>query len=320
MEDSRIIYFNEQEHKYTDDLGNAYTSCTTLISKYYEKFNEDEIARHCEQAGRNGNPKYAGKTAKQLIKEWEYKRLTACARGNARHDFLENTIKSSNGYKKVASTTFINDRIYTIEDILSNHEFGRVNLDFFIKTGIKERYPQIFLLIRYYIENGYRAYTEIGAFNTRCRISGLIDLLLVKDNTFVIIDWKTNEADIRYEAGYFKKDDFGNLTPDFVYTEERFKEPLQHLEASVGNKYTLQLSLYDYLIEGFGLTCTSNTLCHIRHENYTEDDGIVNTLPELIGKEKVEFLAIKYRKDDIQQLFDHHYNKVINKHQTKLAI
>ena len=77
MED-RIIYFNEVEHKYTDDFNNPYISVTTLIGNYYEKFDVKTMAHTCAMAGMRGNPKYAGKTAKQLEAEWDKTRDDAC--------------------------------------------------------------------------------------------------------------------------------------------------------------------------------------------------------------------------------------------------
>ena len=47
----RILYFNEEEHKYTDDLGNGYISVTTLIGKYTQEFKKEEIAAACERIG-----------------------------------------------------------------------------------------------------------------------------------------------------------------------------------------------------------------------------------------------------------------------------
>ena len=55
----RILYFNEEEHKYTDDLGNGYISVTTLIGKYTQEFKKEEIAAACERIGKNPrHPKY----------------------------------------------------------------------------------------------------------------------------------------------------------------------------------------------------------------------------------------------------------------------
>ena len=53
------MYFNEEEHKYTDDLGNGYISVTTLIGKYTQEFKKEEIAAACERIGKNPrHPKY----------------------------------------------------------------------------------------------------------------------------------------------------------------------------------------------------------------------------------------------------------------------
>ena len=49
----RIIYFDEKQHKYTDDLGNAYTSVTTVIDKYAVHFDTMKVSRACERIGRN---------------------------------------------------------------------------------------------------------------------------------------------------------------------------------------------------------------------------------------------------------------------------
>jgi hypothetical protein len=163
-------------------------------------------------------------------------------------------------------------------------------------------------------------YSEIGAFNSDYLISGLIDILLVKGNSFIILDWKTNRDNISELSGYYEKDEYGNVTDNFIETHKYFSYPLCHLTASTKNKYTLQLSIYNYLIEGFGLKCASNILCHIRHELYDENDYIVNTMPELIGKEKIEFLSIKYLKEDVQNMFEHYKESNIKNNQIIMMI
>ena len=40
----RVIYFNEEEHKYSDNFNNIYTSTTTLVGKYHEKFEDNKKA------------------------------------------------------------------------------------------------------------------------------------------------------------------------------------------------------------------------------------------------------------------------------------
>jgi len=305
-----ILYFDEACHKYTDNENNLYISTTTLISKYEKKQDFSQIALACERIGRNPRHpkynKYKNKSKAQIEKEWDKITEIALIDGNEKHNYLEDAVKSANGYKRVGEERYINDRIYTISDILDNHNYGRIDIDFFVKTGIKDRYPQIFELIRFFVEQGYRIYSEIGTFSVNYLISGLIDLLLVKGDRFYIIDWKTNRADIKFESGYFEKDTSGNLTDNFIYTRDYFLPPLHYLEASVGNKYTLQLSMYDYLTEQFGLTCLGNILCHIRKTDYSEFDEVVIKNPqlELYGKQRVDFLPIKYLKDDIIRMVE----------------
>ena len=153
----RILYFNEEEHKYTDDLGNGYISVTTLI-------------------------------------------------------------KTCNGYKLNANG-FINDRIYTIDDIIGSHKYGKLNLEYFVKTGIREKYPDIFSLIAALVTKGYHIYAEIGVYDSQNLVSGLIDILLIRNKEFIILDWKTNKAPIRFESGYYDKKLDGTLDlNNFIYS------------------------------------------------------------------------------------------------------
>lgn len=309
---SIFLYFNEAAHKYTDSIGNKYISCTTLWGEYEEKQDFSQIAIACERIGRNPRHpkynKYRGKSRSQIERDWEKITEIALADGNEKHNYLEDAVKTASGYKRFGREQFINDRIYTIADILENHNYGLINLEHFIKTGIKDRYPQIFELLSSFVKQGYRIYSEIGTYSVHYLVSGLIDLLLVKGNRFFIVDWKTNRADIRFESGYFEKDNAGVLTDQFVYTRKYFLPPIHHLEASVGNKYTLQLSMYDYLTEQFGLICDGNLLCHIRKTNYTGDEQVVKDNPdlELIGKQRVDFLPIAYLKDEVESTLEHY--------------
>lgn len=73
----RDIFFNEAQHKYTDDRGNVYTSTTTVIGKYEDKFDSTEVAKACHRAGIKGNPKYRTKdnsralTVDEILFQWE---------------------------------------------------------------------------------------------------------------------------------------------------------------------------------------------------------------------------------------------------------
>ena len=305
----RILYFNEEEHKYTDDLNSVYTSCTTLIGKYHGKFDKDAVAEACAKIGKNPNhPKYAryaGKSKKQILWEWEQETIRACDKGTRKHNFLEDAIKSSNGYKRNANG-FINDRIYTIDNIIQRHKYGILNLNNFKEKGVDKKYPKIYSLIEGFVNQGWKIYAEIGVYDSTALISGLIDILLVKGDEFIILDWKTNKAPIRFESGYYVKDILGKLTDEFVFKNEFFHSPISHLPDSVGNHYAMQLSIYTYLVESFGYKQKGRILCHIRTIEDAKDE-------EGNDVEVTEFYDIPYLKNEAESIINHYASQNINK-------
>ena len=299
----RTLYFNEEAHKYTDDLNNEYISVNTLIGKYTNEFEKEKVAEACERIGKNPKHpkylKYKGKTKKEILWEWEQETIKACNKGSIKHNYLEDCIKDSNGYNKNAKG-FINGKIYTIDDIIKNHKYGKLNLKYFYDKGIHKKYPDIYAIVEHFTKQGYSIYAEIGVYNYKWLISGLIDILLVKDNNFVILDWKTNKAPIKFESGYFEKNIDGTLDLDrFVYQEKKMKYPLDHLDDSIGNHYVCQLNMYASMVEDFGFTCLGLILCHIRTiEGAKDDNG--NEI------EKVEVYDIPRIKDYINNLIQDH--------------
>lgn len=304
------IFFDERLHKYTDDRGNLYTSVTTVIGNYYEEFNTEEVALACEKVGKNpSHPKYLkykGKSAAMIKAEWNKTKEDSLINGNKKHDYLENVIKRATGYKMSDGTELINDRLYTVDDILNNI-IGELDLSWFDRVGIKERYPLIYNAILILHNNGFRFFAEIGVFNINLLISGKIDLLAVKGNTFIIVDWKTNKDDIKYDSGYFEKDKDGKTTDIFIYTQKLMKAPLSHLADSTGNHYNLQISGYAWLIEQFGLTNLGNIIFQIR-EN---PNGLV---------EKVDRLTMFDYRENSKQMFEHYYNSRTLKQQLKILM
>lgn len=295
------LFFDPVLHKYTDDRGNIYTSVTTMIGQYEEKFDTKKMARICELSGRNGNPKYKGKTAKMLEKQWATMTEEACDYGNEHHNYLEESVKASTGYRNNSQELNRTGRILTISDVIENPGFGELNIQYFIDTKINVLYPSIFNIIVSLVKQGYRIYAEIGVFQYDKLVSGLIDLFLIKGKEFIIIDWKTNRADINYKAGYWEKGNDGEFTGNFIETYKVFKEPLHHLPASVGYKYALQLSTYAHLVELLGLKLKAIILCHLRREQVLDTN--TNTLVD-----RVDFHPISYLKNDVANMIHHNYN------------
>lgn len=293
----RIIYFDEEAHKYSNELGFIYTSTTTLIGKYCPHDNFEDIAKACERIGRNPNHKdyhkYKGKTYKTILKEWATITKESCEFGSIKHNFLENAIKESNSYNKY-NTTFVNGRIYTIDDVIRKHNFGKVSIKVLDKSGVKEKYPDIYDVLIKLINLGFHIYAEIGVYDDTYGISGLIDILCLNHDTqeFIILDWKTNKAPLRFDSGYFKKDEYGLLDlNNWVAQDKTFNYPLEHLADSTGNHYTMQLSIYAYLVSTWGYKLKKLILCHIR-----PIENRFTTRNE--WKEDIEFYSINYLEND----------------------
>ena len=290
----RKIFFDEIEHRYTDDIGNPYTSVTTVIGKYYEGFKELEIAEACAKIGRNPNHpkylKYKNKSAKQLIYEWHNTKNEACEKGTKKHNFFETAVRESTNYRKIKGN-YEGNRIYTIDDIIDDKTIGLLDISYFEQKGIKEKYPSIFGIIKQLTEIGYLIYAEIGVYDPDNMICGLIDIILIRNRDFIILDWKTNAATIRFEAGYFEKDNHGNTTDKFINKDSYFFAPCNNIAASTGNKYSMQLSGYAKMVENFGFNYKGSILCHI------QDIG---------NSEKVTVMPIADLRSSFQNMIEHH--------------
>ena len=203
MKDSRynevFLYFKEEGHKYNDSLGNSYTSVTTLIhDNYVPKFNKKYWLHK--------KAKELGISEKQLEAQWKAITDEACSRGTATHNGIEDAIKEVSMFKKaIQYLTRIDDgRVVTVADI-PYLKVKPLDIEEF-KKATNYKYEEIYRVFQFYIDKGYTIYSEIGTFLIDYLISGTIDILCIREQDFVILDWKTNRNGLQFEAGYFKKD------------------------------------------------------------------------------------------------------------------
>ena len=291
------IYFDVEQHKYTDNVG-PFTSVTTVLGKYGNEFDAEIVAKRCEQAGKNPESKsyekYKGKTAAQIMKEWDDNRDKAASNGTAKHDYIEKSIMAATGHKDPIEP----NRLFTIEDV--TEDMGVLDIEI-LRERIGEKYPEIFQRLSKLAELGFRFFAEICVFNLHLRVSGLIDLLLIKDDRFIVMDWKTNRDDILYESGFTEKLADGTRTGKFKTDNKKMKEPLAHLADSVGNHYNLQIGGYAWLMEQFGYKNlkTMNTIFQIRDVEGQE-------------KERVDVIPLFDYRDNSKAMFLHHMKKLDN--------
>lgn len=302
------LYFDEGPHKYTDTLGNEYLSVTTLIGNYHEKFDKKYWARI--------KAKEQGKTERQIIAEWDRINKEATTRGTAKHNAIEDAIKDVSKFKDAIKylTTIESGRCVTVADI-PNLIPKPLDIEKF-KEATEYKYDEIYRVFDYYTQKGYTIYSEIGMFLIDYLISGTIDILCIKDDEFVILDWKTNRDGLIFESGYYKKDKTiipNQLTNEWVPKDVRMLPPLGHLQDCNGMHYTMQLSLYAIGVEMIlGIPCRGLGLCHIGSawvlnsygQPFRDVDGY-HVDPD--KPDTVKWYKINYRKADAIALLKDRY-------------
>jgi hypothetical protein len=276
------IFFNEELHKYTDGDSNPYISVTTILHKYVTPFDTNYHAKRVAQR--------RGVDVSLVLAEWADINKKACEKGSKVHNSLENSINDANGYVKIEGKSDEYVRLYTVSDIIKNHDYGKLDYSKFQNTIMAQKYPIIKEGVEKLCKQGYSIYAEIVVYDVRSFICGMIDVLLVNWEThdFIILDWKTNNKPLMFESGYFRRDAFGYWA-DFVPNSNMMKYPFNKYPDAVGYHYTMQLSLYAYLLEQFGLKCKALRLCHIYSNKKTE-------------LEEINFYKIDYKKIEIAKM------------------
>ena len=319
---SNYLYFDEPTHKYTDSLGNSYISVTTMIhDNYTPKFDKKYWLRK--------KSRELGISSKELERQWQAITDEACSRGTATHNGIEDAIKENSMFKNAIQ--YLNQvesgRCITVADIPSLIP-RPLDLDKF-KEATNNKYEKIYDVFDFYINKGYTIYSEIGAFLIDYLISGTIDILCIKEDRFVILDWKTNRNGLQFEAGYFKKDKSttpAQLTNQYIVKDEKMLPPLSHLDNCNGMHYTMQLSTYARMVELIlDIPCVGLGLCHIGSPFVKNQYGMPyrdknNQYPiDENGEETINWYHINYLRNEVDAILrdrktflDSNSNKVNN--------
>ena len=172
----------------------------------------------------------------------------------------------------------------------------------------------VYEIFDYYITNGYKIYSEIGSFIPDLLISGTIDILILREDKFIIGDWKTNRGGLKFESGYYKKDKRQNphqTTDVWVSTNNKLLPPVAHLADCNGAIYNLQLSMYAFMVEYIlGLPCAGLWLCHIDSDFVLNEYGMPKRFPDGLyhlkknPKEIVTVHKMKYLRTEIINILE----------------
>ncbi len=150
------VTFNEEAHSYTADLsGKKYTSATTLIGKFKQKF--DTIAVSTAYAKKNGyTPEY-------WQEQWKKTSQIACDKGTKFHKRKEDAMIAAGSVTREKRVIPVH-----ISEVLKNVDYDYKN----IPDGV---HPEL-LLWNHYFE-----------------LAGLADIITIDGNYFDIDDYKTNK-------------------------------------------------------------------------------------------------------------------------------
>ena len=314
--EQNFLFFEEEGHKYSDTMGNEYLSVTTLIHDYYNNF---DAAYWAHKKARE-----QGKSEKAILAEWDRIRDEACSRGTKTHNGLEDAIKEVSKFKNAIQylTGTNSGRVITIADIPALIP-QPLDVDKFIEAT-DNKYSEIYRVFKFYTDNGYIIYSEIGAYLIDYLVSGTIDIFCYRPTDFVILDWKTNRDGLKFEAGYYKKDKTiipNQLTNEWIpQPRKKMLPPVSHLADCNGMHYSLQLSMYAIMAEIIlGLPCHGLGLCHIgspwitnKYGQPLRDEEGYHVDPD--GEETVNWFKINYLRNEVIALLkDREYKLRANK-------
>ena len=299
------LIFQEDGHKYTDTFGNEYLSTTTFLHDYQQPFEYDYWLKK--------KAKELKISPKALAKQWDTIRNEACDRGTRTHNGLEDGIKDSSMFKNAIKYLERTDgKMITVADLPDiNNRVKELDVEEF-KYYTNNKYPEVYSVFDFYTSKGYKIYSEIGAFLIDYLISGTIDVLCIRDDKFVIGDWKTNRGGLKFESGYYKKDKTqkpAQETSEWVPKDTRLLPPVNNLQDCNGSIYNLQLSMYAWMVESIlGIPCAGLWLCHIDNDFELNEYGMPRRFPDGAYHlkdnpvEKVTLHKMKYLKEEIAKL------------------
>lgn len=165
-----------------------------------------------------------------------------------------------------------------IEDaILQGHPFKAVKTN-----NLEAKTIHALEWLSYVIEPHYKLFPEVKIYSIKYQLAGTIDLLVYNTLTdqWLIVDWKTNKKINKYGfGGAMGKNPATRLLPDCHHSH-----------------YTLQLSLYQYLLKlEYGIEIEDRILVHLKPKK-------TNKFPMGITEYWLDYLKVNVENMLVQRL------------------
>jgi len=284
------VIFYENNHIYVNaknpDI--RYTSVTTLIKDYHELFDKEFWGGYKALENLMGkdfslvksyllDKKKIDFEVSDLVDEEEYKKLKSTIMAEYDRKSFESSAYGTKIHKEKEEMFFRSEKINLQDCGFLLHEgvydCERNNYDLNRERAVLPEY------LIYYSDNNI------------LHIAGQIDLLIKDGNDLYIYDYKTNENGIESKAYFDKKK---------KQTKKMFF-PLNNLEDTKLNHYTMQLSMYAWMLKQINPEFNIKRLCliHIDHSG-TETEIDVPFKEEEVKRVLKSFtkkLKIKALKD-----------------------
>lgn len=276
-----VCFFNDEQHKYYNkETMRTYISCTTIISKYEQEFPKEFWASYKALEGLL--PADIFKPIKVLLlssKKFDSRILDKLEVNKSEFEIKKQEMLDK--YKKASDDACAKGTLAHEKKELSF--YNRSEFDFG-RYGYKELKGEFSCKENYYkldLKNG--VYPEFliqwESPNKELMVAGISDLVIVRGTDLYIIDWKTSKTIDK--KGYYNK---------FSGKTEKMKFPLNNLDCCNYSKYSLQLSLYAWMIQQQRPDLNVKGLMIIQ----LKDDGTEIQYP------------CDYLKDDVERMLNHY--------------
>lgn len=274
-----MVTFEEKSHTYTNKEGKIYTSATTLVGMVKPKFDEDFWSAYKalekilnfdkkftynwylrEKFGfqmEEKDTEHIELIAKKLKRKEEFDAVKVDILAEWAEKSLTSTDKGTAIHKAKEEKAFADG-------------FGYFNDNIFGKTlssaGVEDIYS---------LPDGY--YPEMLLWNDENEIAGLADRI-----------WLTTENNIRYAD----IDDYKSNKEIKTKSPYKMLIPVEHLDDCHLSHYSLQLSIYLWMLKQFGFTPREGRFTHIPDGNQETYYPI-----QYLEKEVESILLMKKQKD-----------------------